>query len=240
MADRNIVAASIQDVPLIIPGAEKVGSKEAAAPAKAKDKPPSKWEIDKLKYQEARSQLRHTSYAFYVTMGFFLTITGWFLSFSANRPYLALVVGSVFLFLLLILSKNSRISEDNLKFVKKLERTYRSRPRFKPTGIEGIADFLAYAILSGITAYFLFYPYSFWGNLHGFQLFGTLFIVAAIILLVTYYILGDGKLGKAQLSRTKLGKKLLGLLTKKTKLLQTLSYSISFAALAIYWYLTWF
>jgi|GEM_PF-2083421 len=234
-AGENVPAKTAPTTGIIVP--------KRTAPREAEDKNielPGAWEIDSLKYQEARNQLRHLSFALYLTLTFFMAISGWFLNFGESRPYLALSIGSIFLFLLYVLAKNTRISEDNIKLVKKLERAYKSKTRFRPTGIEGIANFLSYVVLSALTAYFLLYPYSYQLSYHDTGVFGRFLGLSGVLFLASYYILGDGKYGKASMSKIKLGKKFLSFLNKKAKSLQGWCYRITYIALAIYWYVTWF
>jgi hypothetical protein len=198
------------------------------------------WEVDRIKYQEARGDLRHFSYAFYIVLSFFAGITGWFLSLPGGRPFLALVVGSVFLLLQYIIAKTSRIAEDNLAIVKKLERAYKSKAKFKSSGIEGAGGFFSYIILSCATAYFLLYPHVYRLSYHRMRTLGPFLLLSAVLFVVSYYLLGDGKLGKHSLGRYPLGHKFLGFMTRKAKMLQASCYAATFILLLIYWYATWF
>jgi len=211
---------------------------------KQEEQKPSPWEVDREKYSAARSELRNLSYAFFVILGFFSAITGWFIalkpSIDVNRPFLGFVIGIVFLLLLMVLAKQSRIAADNLAFVKKIERAYKTKSKFKPTGIEGAANFISYVILSGGTSYFLLYPQKAVLDFHKPFDFGIFVGIALTILFATYFILGDGEYFKYLLRKNKLGRKLVNWTNRKTKTLQVWCYWTTFTALAVYWYLSWF
>ncbi len=200
----------------------------------------SVWEVDRIKYQEARGDLRHFSFAFYIVLSFFVGMTGWFLSLSGSRPFLALAIGSVFLMLLYINAKTSRIAEDNLAVVKKLERAYKSKAKFKPSGIEGVGGFLSYILLSCATSYFLIYPHVFRFGYHRMRFLGPFLLLSVGLFFVSYYLLGDGKIGKHTLGRYALGRRLLGFLSRKAKAIQAACYAATLVALVFYWYTTWF
>lgn len=237
MIDQNTISSKTKEAPTWVSGQQPAVSAGSVIVEKEE---PTRWEIDRIKYQEGRSQLRHLNYAFYLTLSFFVAITGWFLTFGANRPYLALTIGSLFLFLSLVQAKNTRLYEDNLKLVKKLERAYKSKTRYKSTGIAGAGNFISFIILSALTSYFLLYPYSYRLSYHSIGVAMRFLVLSLPIFIVSYYILGDGKFGKAFFSKFKLTKWLVTALNRKTRIVQAWCYAVIFSMLGIYWYITWF
>ena len=108
------------------------------------------------------------------------------------------------------------------------------------TGREGVANFLSYGILSGLTSYFLLYPYNPYLNYHEIRGFSVFASIAFVVFVMTYYVLGDGKFGRDILKGTKIGRKVLGLLTRRTKPIQVWVYRLTFVALGVYLYFAWF
>lgn len=239
MASSDQREAKVTDVPAWITSKEPEGDFRSTRAIEVIEEEVTDWEIDKVKYQEARRELRHLSFTSYITLAFYAVSTGWFLSLAASRPYLALVLGSTFLFLLYMHAKTSRVAEDNIAIVKKLDRTYKSKARFKSSSIEGVGSFLSYVVLSCTTAYFLLYPNVYRLSYHSMRFLGPFLLLSALIFVVSYYLLADGKMGKAALSRRAMGRKFLSYISKRTRMIQATSYAATFLALLFYWYVVW-
>ena len=163
------------------------------------------WERDKVKYQEARNQERHLSYITYIALGFFISITGFFLMIPTKglnlnlngvdvlvnpiqvSPYLSLSIGYIFLSLLIILAKLSRTASDNSNMIEEFKRNYPSKIEFEQSSIRGIGNFLQFFILNGLTVYLLLY------HRQSPLILKDYIIILLLLFMATYYILGGGR-----------------------------------------------
>lgn len=192
------------------------------------------WEVNTLKYREARNNGRHLSYAFYLTLGFFITITGGYFWFIVNlgsiklllfpiltnsdiTKYFGATIGIILLLMLINLAKVSRISADNQELIDNYEGAYPSQINYRGSGFLGVGDFIHYLILTAITCFFIIYPF------HLGRLFETWFLcIFFVLFILIYYGLarGDFIIGKKNAIRS--------------KLLQAFIYSLIFLSIFIY------
>lgn len=157
-------------------------------------------DFEKLQYQKACGYGSHLSHVFYITLGFFILISGWFFANNgaaslANNNILYNLsgfIGILFFLLLLNLAKVSRLHFDNQEVIEKFDKDYDpndQRIKFHLSGIRGIGDFLHYFILTALTIYFLCFPFNY-------KLQSTIIItfIAFIVFFTSiYYVLAAGK-----------------------------------------------
>jgi|GEM_PF-2890088 len=148
--------------------------------------------IDVMKYKEANEARRHLSWAFYITLGFFMTISGWYFASIKSLPFESFegIIGVLFLLLLLAQAKISRIYSDNYRMKQGFDTKYEQKTTFDDyeTGVQGVGDFIHYFILCSMTASFLIAPL----NISLYCKIICCFAIILFLLISVYYILAGG------------------------------------------------
>jgi len=144
--------------------------------------------IDQLNYQKAVEIGSKQTTAFYATLVFFMTVSGWFFSNipSPNKISLSAVISIIFLFLLANLSKISRSMHDNNKVINYYETEFHCLKTHKSSGLSDMGDFFHYLILTSINSFFILRCFSLQSTF-------SIIIITFILMLVFYYILGGGE-----------------------------------------------
>lgn len=153
-------------------------------------------EFEKVQFEKISANVRHLSNAFYLTLGFFIAITGWFIILlndgNTTTENISGFIGILFVLMLLNLAKVSRLHSDNKKALVEFDDKYDKegkKIRFRPTGIPGLGDAIHYIILISITSFYLLFPFICFNSI-----FTILYpiILSSILFAIIYYGFASG------------------------------------------------